>query len=50
LLKLDLAYADEQVKQYGGLGATAQGVKNIYPYWFSKEDELGITQRLLKGE
>jgi hypothetical protein len=50
LLKLDLAYADEQVKKYGGLGAEAHGVKNIYPYWFSKEDELGITQRLLKGE
>lgn len=50
LLKLDLAYADEQVMKYGGLGASAHGVKNIYPYWFSKEDELGITQRLLKGE
>lgn len=50
LLKLDLAYADEQVSKYGGLGAAVQGVKNIYPYWFSKEDELGITQRLLRGE
>lgn len=50
LLKLDLAYADEQVKKYGGLGAEAKGVKSIYPYWFSKEDEMGITQRLLKGE
>jgi len=50
LLKLDLAYADEQVKKYGGLGAEAHGVKSIYPYWFSKEDEFGITQRLLKGE
>ncbi len=50
LLKLDLAYADEQVRKYGGIGAEAHGVKNIYPYWFSKEDELGITQRLLKGE
>lgn len=50
LLKLDLAYADDQVKKYGGLGASALGVRNLYPYWFSKEDELGITQRLLKGE
>jgi hypothetical protein len=50
LLKLDLAYADEQVKKYGGLGAEARGVKSIYPYWFTKEDELGITQRLLRGE
>jgi len=50
LLKLDLAYCNEQVLKYGGLGASAQGVKSIYPYWFSKDDELGITQRLLKGE
>jgi hypothetical protein len=50
LLKLDLAYSNEQVLKYGGLGASAQGVKSIYPYWFSKEDELGITRRLLKGE
>jgi len=50
MLKLDLAYADEQVKKYGGLGASAHGIKSLYPYWFSKEDELGITQRLLKGE
>lgn len=50
LLRLDLAYSDEQVKKYGGLGSSAVGVKNIYPYWFSKEDELGITQRLLRGD
>jgi len=50
LLRLDLDYVDTQVRQYGGLGAEAHGVKNIYPYWFSKEDELGITERLLKGE
>jgi len=50
LLKLDLAYADEQVLKYGGLGVAVQGVKSNYPFWFSKEDELGITQRLLKGD
>lgn len=50
LLKLDLDYANQQVLSYGGLGAAAQGVRSIYPYWFSKEDELGITQRLLTGE
>lgn len=50
LLKLDLAYSDEQVIKFGGLGAAAKGVKSIYPYWFTKEDELGITQRLLRGE
>ena len=50
LLKLDLDYANQQVLSYGGQGASAQGVRSIYPYWFSKEDELGITQRLLTGE
>lgn len=50
LLKLDLAYADSQIIQYGGMGAAAIGVKTIYPYFFTRNDELGITQRLLKGE
>lgn len=50
LLRLDLTHADEQIVQYGGLGLAVQGVKSIYPYFFSREDELGITQRLLKGE
>lgn len=50
LLRLDLDHVDEQVKLYGGLGAEAHGVKNIFPYWFSKADELGITQRLLNGD
>jgi hypothetical protein len=50
LLRLDLAYADEQIMRYGGHGSDIAGVKSIYPYFFSREDELGITQRLLKGE
>jgi len=50
LLRLDLAHANEQIIRYGGMGAAATGVKSIYPYFFSREDELGITQRLLKGE
>ena len=50
LLRLDLAYADEQIVHYGGQGSAVVGVKSIYPYFFSREDELGITQRLLKGE
>ena len=50
LLRLDLTHADEQIVRYGGMAATATGVKSIYPYFFSREDELGITQRLLKGE
>lgn len=50
LLRLDLAYADEQIVRYGGQGSAVTGVKSIYPYFFSREDESGITQRLLKGE
>lgn len=50
LLRLDLAIADEQIVRYGGLGSSATGVKSIYPYFFSRDDELGITQRLLRGE
>jgi hypothetical protein len=50
LLRLDLAHADEQIVRYGGMGSAVSGVKSIYPYFFSREDELGITQRLLRGE
>jgi len=50
LLRLDLKHADEQILRYGGMGTAATGVKSIYPYFFSREDEVGITQRLLKGE
>jgi hypothetical protein len=50
LLRLDLAHADQQIVRYGGIGAAVPGVKSIYPYFFSREDELGITQRLQKGE
>jgi len=50
LLRLDLAHADEQIVRYGGMGVDVPGVKSIYPYFFTRDDELGITQRLLKGE
>ena len=50
LLRLDLAHADAQIIRYGGVGLAATGVKSIYPYFFSREDELGITQRLQRGE
>lgn len=50
LLRLDLDYANQQIVQYGGAASAAKGVKSIYPYFFSRDDELGITQRLLRGE
>ena len=49
LLRLDLSYADEQIRQYGGMGAEATSVKSIYPYFFSKKDEEGICHRLSGG-
>ncbi len=50
LLRLNLEHADAQIIEYGGLGASATGVKSIYPYFFSRNDESGITQRLLRGD
>ncbi len=50
LMRLKAAHANEQIIRYGGMGAAATGVKSIYPYFFSHDDELGITQRLLRGE
>ena len=50
LLRLPASYADEQIILYGGTGAAAKGTKSIYPHFFSRQDELGITQRLLREE
>lgn len=50
LMRLDADYADVQIIRYGGMGMAAAGVKSIYPYFFSHDDESGITQRLLRGE
>lgn len=50
LLRLDLTHADKQILKYGGTGSAVPGVKSIYPFFFSREDELGISQRLQKGD
>jgi len=50
LLRLQLEYADEQIGKYGGLQKSAIGVRSLYPYCFSKEDETGIAGRLTRGE
>jgi len=49
LLKLPLKYADEQIVRFGGLQKSATGVRSLYPYCFSKEDEVGIANRLIRG-
>lgn len=48
LLRVETAYCDEQVRRYGGMLDKALGVNSIYPYAFSKEEETGIIQRLLR--
>jgi N-acyl amino acid synthase FeeM len=50
LLRLSLDYVDEQIARFGGLQKTATGVRTLYPFCFSKEDELGIASRLIRGE
>lgn len=48
LLRIEASYCDEQVRRYGGKLDKASGVNSIYPYVFSKEEEAGIIQRLLR--
>ena len=50
LLRLPVEYADEQITRYGGQLRSAKGVKSLYPYCFTKDDEIGITGRLQRGE
>jgi len=50
LLRLEIEYVDRQIERWGGKADQAQGERSLYPYFFSKEDEEGITHRLLYGE
>lgn len=50
LLRLSLQYAEEQIARFGGMQKSAVGVRSLYPYCFSKEDEIGIASRLIRGE
>ncbi len=50
LLWLDIDYVDDQIRRWGGKTEEAVGERSLYPYFFSKKDELGITQRLLQCE
>lgn len=46
LLHLDLDYIDRKIAELGGILPPPSGEKSLYPYGFSKEDELGIARRL----
>lgn len=50
LLRLEFAYLNRQVEQYGGTYHEIPGVRSFYPFFFSKQDEEGITQRLLRDD
>jgi hypothetical protein len=50
LLRLTVDYVDQQIELWGGKTDQADGVKSLYPYFFSPEDQEGIAQRLLRGE
>lgn len=49
LLRLELDYAERKITEFGGQMEAASGEKSLYPFFFSKKDELGITGRLLRG-
>lgn len=49
LLRLDLAYAEHNIAQFGGTVSKELQEKSLYPYFFSRQEELGITNRLLKS-
>ncbi|MHB1084767.1 MAG: N-acyl amino acid synthase FeeM domain-containing protein [Thiobacillus sp.] len=50
LLRLELDYVDQQIALLGGKSDAASGVRSLYPYFFNKSDEIGITHRLTNGE
>lgn len=50
LLRLELEYVDQQIALLGGKTDVASGVRSLYPYFFNKSDEIGITNRLCNGE
>ena len=50
LLRLELDYVDRQIELLGGKADEVKGERSLYPYFFAKRDEIGITQRLTRGE
>ncbi len=46
LLRLDLAYCEQQIARYGGHRELAQTMRSLYPLAFSRSEEDGICGRL----
>jgi hypothetical protein len=49
LLRLELEYMAEQIQKFGGMMEQHGKEKSFYPYFFSRWDEPGITDRLTSG-
>lgn len=49
LLHLEFSYATQEIAKHGGTFAEIPGVRSIYPFFFSPEEEAGLTKRLLGG-
>lgn len=52
LLRLEIDYVDQQIARWGGKtdADATKSERSLYPYFFSKEDEAGIVQRLLRDD
>lgn len=50
LLSLDLCYAEEQIKVFGGRPEMSATERSAYPYFFSAKDEEGIVGRLHEAD
>jgi hypothetical protein len=46
LLRLRLAYAEQQIAKMGGRVELALKKRSLYPYFFSQREEIGIEKRL----
>ena len=46
LLRLQLSYVDEQISKFGGQAELGRGERSLYPYFFSKREEMGIARRV----
>lgn len=47
LLRLELDHVDRQIEKFGGKLEQFPGEKSLYPYFFSKKEEEGLTKRIL---
>lgn len=49
LLSVSADYVAEKIRQFGGQREKARGEHSLYPWFFSPEEEEGITRRLMQG-